>query len=82
MIRTLSDLLRHYGDQAITHGPTASGDGKRTTITFEIDHPAECLACEGHGQVLRWGHSSKGHIVTPCPLCHGSGLAVEMGGEG
>lgn len=80
MIRTLSDLLRHYGDQAITHGPTASGDGKRTTITFEIDHPAECLRCNGAGQVF-WGGLVNLQIV-PCPVCHGSGLAVEIGGEG
>lgn len=78
MIRTLSDLLRTYGDQAITHGPTASGDGKRTTITFEIDHPAECQMCLGEKRVpcSSWpGHS---HV---CDECSGSGLALDIGGE-
>lgn len=76
MIRTLSDLLRLYGDRTITHGPTASGDGRRTVITFEIDHPGECLRCEGRGKTLRC------HMVTVCTACWGSGLALDIGGEG
>lgn len=72
MIRTLSDLLRHYGDRTVLT-LTGDGNGKRTVVTFEIDHPGECWWCIGTGHGLSIG---------TCPECHGSGLALDIGGEG
>jgi hypothetical protein len=77
MIRTLSDLLRLYGDRTVL-SLTGDGRGNRTVITFEIDHPAECQMCLGEKCVpcSSWpGHS---HV---CDECSGSGLALDIGGE-
>lgn len=74
MIRTLSDLLRHFGDRTILT-LTADARATRSTITFEIDHPAECAMCI-QGQRVR------GLEMVTCEWCHGSGLAIDVGGEG
>lgn len=73
MIRTISDLLRHYGDRTVlTIG--ASGNGRRSVVTFEIDHPGECVMCIQ-------GKRVRGLEMVVCDVCHGSGLALELGGE-
>lgn len=76
MIRTISDLLRHYGDRTVL-SLTGDGRGNRTVITFEIDHPAVCLQCGGSGSVVRFDPLDN----VPCPECSGSGLALDIGGE-
>lgn len=79
MIRTLSDLLRLYGDRTVlTIGASHIDGGRRSVVTFEIDHPGECQMCLGEKRVpcSSWpGHS---HV---CDECSGSGLALDIGGE-
>lgn len=72
---TLSDLLRIYGDVTLTQYGGVNTTGRQTEVRFVFDHPAECLECKGGGRELRW------HPSFTCPVCHGSGLALELGGE-
>lgn len=73
MIRTLSDLLRLYGDRTVL-SLTGDGRGNRTVITFEFDHPGECLMCIQ-------GKRVRGLEMVVCDVCQGSGLALDIGGE-
>lgn len=77
MIRTISDLLRLYGDRTVL-SLTGDGRGNRTVITFEIDHLGECWKCGGAG---RTPMRVMPDLSLPCPECQGSGLALDIGGE-
>lgn len=59
MIRTLTDLLRLYGDAYVTSVVGAS-DGRQTAITIVIDHPPRCCdkgcaECGGTGLGVELG---------------------------